>query len=61
MSADRVVEHLDVVEHDGPCRLPTRVDPPLDPLLLQCTEEVLGHRVFIWTTTIAAPPTVQAD
>ena len=39
MPADRVVEHLDVVEHIGPRGLAVRVDPPLDTLLLQRTEE----------------------
>lgn len=47
MATHRVVEHLDVVEHVRGCGGPGRVDPPLDPLLLQDAEEALGHRVVV--------------
>ena len=47
MPTNRVVEHLDVVEHVRGRRGPGRVDPPLDPLLFQDAEEALGHRVVV--------------
>lgn len=55
MPADRVVEHLDVVEHVRCGGGPGRVDPPLDPLLLQDAEEALGHGVVV-----AVPATAHA-
>ncbi len=47
MPADRVVEHLDVIEHVRGSHGACRVDPPLDPLLLQYPEEALGHGIVV--------------
>lgn len=47
MPADRVVEHLDVIEYVGVRFLPGKVDPSLDPFLLQCTEEAFGHCIVV--------------
>ena len=55
MPTNRVVEHLDVVEHVRGRRGPGRVDPPLDPLLFQDAEEALGHRAPGGVVTVARP------
>lgn len=55
MPSNRVVEHLDVVEHVGAGGGPSWVDAALDPLLLQHAEEALGHCIVV-----AVPATAHA-
>lgn len=51
MSANRVVEHLNVIEYVRGSSSPVRVNAPLDSLLLQCAEEAFGNGVIVAIAT----------
>ena len=45
MAATPVVEHLDVLEQVGDCRVPRDVARAVDPFVLEAVEEALGGRI----------------
>jgi len=47
MPTDWVAKHLDVVEYVRLRLVPGWIDPSLDPLLRQRTEEALSHRIVV--------------
>ena len=51
MSANGVVEHLNVIEHIGGCHRPGRIDSPFDSFLFQRTEETLRHGIVVTIPT----------
>lgn len=51
MTANRVIEHLDVIKNIRRRRLPRGIDPALDALLFQRPEEALGHGIVVAVTT----------
>ena len=47
MSPDRVIKHLDIIEHITPCLLAVGIDPSAYPLPLEQLEETLSHSIVL--------------